>query len=332
MQVDRKKKTIITISALLFVISIAIILACVVLPHQTEQADSGLEMPDAMKELIEQGQVEWMAGMQVDLDNCQMKKDENSDSNMAVYYYPNYEIHATAHLQNGLDQSQPYRFMIFADGIPAQFRVKGSAYYAFPVDLTKKGTDLEFDFSAEFPLKLGRLDFLLFYEGNPSADYHMSFQTLWMEQDTAPQLPTDLFQGIPEREGLQEVFQDGSYGAWLWNDGIVPDETDGISSRDGISIRPGEELLLEVANSNAGTYRTVLMINGQPVTVLVDGERRSCLDWSSNGDEMLQLPITIPEDIEIGGSFYTVTTPLNIEDSSKCDLVSFRIPIQGEQE
>lgn len=332
MQTDRKKKTIITIGVLLLVISIAIALVCVVLPHQRNQSDSSLEMPDEMKELIEQGQVEWMAGMQVNLENCQMKKDKNTDPSMAVYDCPNYEIHATAHLQNGLDKSQPYRFMIFADGLPVEFRVDGCAYYAFPVDLIQKGTDLEFNFSPEFPLKLGRLDFLLFYEGNPSADYHMSFQTIWMEQETAPQLPATLFQSIPEREGLKEVFQEGSYGAWLWNEGIVPGETDGISSRDGISIHSGEELLLEIANTNAGTYRTVLIINGQPVSILVDGEQHSCLDWSSNGDEMLQLSITLPEDIDIGGSFYTITTPLSIEDSSQCDFVSFRIPIQEEQE
>ncbi len=89
---------------------------------------------------------------------------------------------ASVTLQNGLEKVQPYYFMILADGIPVEFEINGSSYMSYALDLTAEQVTFDVKFKPEFSLNLGRLDFLLFFDGNPKSDHHMTTYTIQLRQ------------------------------------------------------------------------------------------------------------------------------------------------------
>lgn len=311
---------------LLTIVLIVASTACnIVHPENSSQLVEEKEMPDAMKELAENEAVEWMAGLWVELTNCTMQPD--APSGVDTYSCQENVVQVSVTLQNGLDKVQPYYLCVFADGIPVEFRVEGSMYQAYAIDLGANQMSVDMEFQPEFSLRLGRLDFLLFFDGNPQSDFHMTSYTVCLEQNEEEREPTVLQKTIRQRAGVKESFVNGAYGAWLWDEDTPPMESDSTGQREA-AIRDGGRFLLEAIASRAGTYRTVMMIGGQPVSFVdEEGQRLSWLDWESGGEDMLQIPVDLAEGSAIRGSFFAVTTPLGVESLSLPSLASSKIQL-----
>ncbi len=298
-------------------------------PSPITESTNDKEMPNAMKELAQEKTAEWMAGMWVELPNCKTMQGDDV-SGIDIYSCTEDVIQATVTLQNGLNKAQSYYLMVLADGVPVEYHIGKNTYQTYPVELTTTQKVLDLELRSEFSLHLGRLDFLLFYDENPKSDYHMTTYTVWLSQTESEQIPLTLQSTVEQREGIQDRFTNGSYGAWLWNEDAQPTSTDQIGSRE-ITIRQGEKPLLEVITSRPGLYRTIVMLDGQPVSFTVEGERHIWVDWESNGKDMLQIPIELSENTA-KGSFFTVTTPLGAESISISNLASFKIQIVDSPE
>lgn len=321
------------LEALLAIAIIAVLIYRLISPPSSDQAsasasssaalDSGKEMPDAMKELAQNQSVEWMAGMWVELPQLEMTQSDAAP-NVDVYASAEGVIQATVTLQNGLDRAQPYYLMVFADGIPAEYNIGKNTYQTYPVELTPQQTILKLELQPDFSLNLGRLDFLLFYDGNSKSDFHMTSYTVWLRQSGEEKISTDLQNTVEQRKCLEDSFTSGSYGAWLWNWDSRPTPTDQIGPQE---ITAGEKFLLEAIASDPGLYRTVLMLDGRPISFILDGTVRAWLDWTSSGTDMLQVPIELTGDCTASGSFFTVTTPLGAEAMSLSNLASVKIQV-----
>lgn len=285
------------------------------------------EMPDAMKELAQNENVEWMAGMWVEVTNCEMLSSQSQES-FEVYAAPDGAVQANVTLQNGLDKRQPFFLMVLADGLPVEFSIDGESYLSYPLRLTSEQIVLPVTLRPEFSLQLGRLDFMLCFDGDPQADFHTNSYTLWFDLEAEAEKPTLLQTTIAQREGLQGSYHDGTYGAWLWNQGVQPAGTDTIGAKT-MTVADGERLLLEVIAAKEGLYRTILILDGMPVSFETDGTRYSCLDWKSGGTDMLQIPIEWTKETEENGSFFTVSTPLDPELTASLCLVSGGIQISA---
>ncbi len=84
----------------------------------------------------------------------------------------------------------------------------------------------------------------------------------------------------------------------------------------------GKRFLFESIASRSGLYRTVLILDGQPLSFTIEGELYSWLDWRSSGTDMLQIPIKLSEDCEKSGSFFAVSTPIDTESLPLSSLAS----------
>lgn len=300
-------------------------------PSTNETAEnSALQMPDGMKEYAEDPGVQWMAGMLAVLENSEMIRGISSES-FEVYADPGDVVQAEVTVQNGLDMTQRYDLMVFSDGLPIEFTVDGKQYQSYPIDLTPQQKTVEITFEKEFDLNLGRLDFVMSFAGNPQGTYHLVSYPIWVDLDTEAVQPTALCGTVEQRAGLQESFTGETYGAWLWNEGVVPAETDNIGAKT-ISFQSKEAALLEAIAAKPGLYRTVLVVNGDPVSFESNGEQYFWLDWESTGTNMLQLPVRIA-DMPPSGSIYTITTPLDADALVQLIAASGRIELieNGEE-
>lgn len=280
------------------------------------------EMPEAMKRFTEDEDVEWMAGMWVKLKNC-VEREENIAQNIDSYCYMEDAIQARVMIQNGLDLSQPYFFMLFSDGVPIEFKIKEKSYQSYSFDLLDTKV-LELEFKPEFCKNLGRLDFLIFFDGNPKSDYHMMSYTIWMEQRNEILTQEQFLKTVVQRDGLKENFLNGAYGAWVWNEGKTPLSSDNAGTFEVIA-HSGENMCLEAIASQSGKYCTVTVLDRQPLTVKNEGEEVVGIEWKSAGDDMLQLPIIFPTKNEGSYSFFTVITPLEMNSISTPCLASGKI-------
>lgn len=311
--------------ATLFTVAAIVVLIYFVKPSPTAGSVNGKEMPNAMKELVQEESVEWMAGIWVELPDYEALQRDTAPG-IDVYSCTESTVQATVTLQNGLNKAQSYYLMVLADGIPVGYKIGEDTYQTYPVELTATPKVLNLELRLEFPLHLGRLDFLLLYDENPKSDYHMTTYTVWFTQEEEEQTPSMLQRTVAQREGIKDRFTNGSYGAWLWKEDAPPVSADQIGPRE-IAIRRGEKLLLEAIASRPGLYRTVVILDGQPVYFMLGEERHIWLDWESNGTDMLQIPIELPEDLIANGSFFTITTPLGAESIVLSNLASFKIQI-----
>lgn len=209
-------------------------------------------------------------GICVELKGCEWRQNTN------IYEYTEDSVQAIVSLQNYMHLEQPYRLMLFADGVPLEFKVDEEICRAYSFTLSGR-KQLEIEFQPEFDLQLGRLDFLLFFEGDPGSVFHMTPYTLLMEQPEKAQLP----------DRLQTIVEQSS-----------------------------GNLLLEANAYKLGKYRTVLIRNGQPVCITGQGEQLPYLDWEFTGDNVLQLPLELSWCSEEENSFFTVTTPIDSDGVS----------------
>ena len=323
-----KKYLKILLGALMTIIAAAILAFFV---QVSINSNRNKEMPDAMKAFAQNDSTEWMAGIWVDLPNCEMLP-ENTISGITSYSNKDETIEATITVQNGLGKPQSYFLMVLEDGLPVEYMIDGIAYFTYLIELTSSPNTLHLEFSSDFSLHMGRLDFLLFYNENPRSDYHMTTYTVWLDQedqiDKEEKLPANLQTTVAQRVGVQGRFTNAAYGAWFWKGNFQIAESDQIGPRE-ITIDQGETLLLEAIISRPGKYRTIVILDGEPISFTVDGETCTYVDWEADGTNMLQVPIGFSEDLVARNSIFTVTTPLGMESMTFDTLASFKIPVNA---
>ena len=313
--------------SLLILLSLCFLLGCNNnVPDSTQHpsineaiTDPALQMPDEMKEVVENPDVQWMGGMLVVIENAEMIHGISPES-YEKYTDPGDEVRATISMQNGLDKAQRFDFMVFADGIPVEFTVDGKSYLSYPVDLVPQQKTFEVEFPKDFALNLGRLDFVLSFAENLQASYHLITYTMWIESDGESKRPTSLCDTVEQRKGLQNSYSGNTYNSWIWNEGVIPADTDN-KSLTVVRLQDNEKILLEAIAGSPGFYRTVLVINDTPVEFNINGEKYPYLDWESTGSNMLQLPVTLG-DISSGDSVYTITTPLTTDNLAQRIMAS----------
>lgn len=288
-----------------------------------------LKMPDALKEVATNPNLQWMAGMLAVLEDSEMILGISQDS-YKVFSDPGDVIRATITTQSGIDLSQEFDLMVFADGVSTEFTVDGESYWSYPMYLSQQKKSIEIEFNREFALNLGRLDFVLSFTENPKADYHLATYTVWIDLDGDVKHPTNLCSTIEQRAGIKGSFSGDTYNAWFWNEGVIPAEIDNVGPRT-ISIQDGETVLLEAIASAPGLYRTVLVVDGTPIEFEMDGSQYSYLDWESTGTNMLQLPVILT-DVPSTGSIYTITTPLDKDDPAKFIVASGKVELVADVE
>ena len=296
---------------------------------ETTVASAELKMPESMKDLAENPDVQWMAGMLAVLDDVEMVSGISQDS-FEIFTDPGDVIRATITAQNGLDLSQRFDLMVFADGVPMEFEVEGKLYRTYPMVLTQQQICVQLEFRKNFALNIGRLDFFLSLAENNRADSHMLAYTMWIDIDGEAVTPDTLFTVVDQRTGLRGTHTGGAYHSWIWNEGYFPIETDYTGPR-ALSIQNGETVLLEVIAAKEGMYRTVLVVNGTPSDFEVNGNRCTYVDWASTGTNMLQLPITL-NDLPSSGCIYTITTPLTTEERAQFLLASGKVEFLADVE
>lgn len=290
----------------------------------------GLHMPDTMKELSNDASVKWMSGIWVDIPNCQ-RQDSSVDYQIDTYVSQGRKICATVIVQNGLNKIQPYYLIILADGIPIDFYISGKSYKKYSLMLSNQQTTIDTEFEPTFSENLGRLDFLLFYDGDPLSDYHMIEYTVHIMQNQATNINSldSLSSTRTIRHGIRGLYTDGTYNAWLWPTNESPSDNDIVGPRKLI-VDDESQLLLEAVAAREGTYRTILLLDGEIIPYTYNETVKNYCDWISKESEMLQLPIQISiPDIE-AASFFTVSTPLDPESfTSKC-MASVKIQLLKE--
>lgn len=292
-------------------------------------SEAELKMPDAVKDFAENPDIQWMAGMLAVVENVDMLRGI-SQNNYEIFTEPGDMIRATITAQNGIDLSQDFHLMVFADGIQQKFMVGDKWYWTYPMKLTINQCSVVIEFAKRFSLNLGRLDFVLSFAEDPQADSHILAYTIWISLDSEVVAPSALYPTVVQRPGLQGSYGGGAYNAWLWRDEVTIEETDGIGPRD-LEIQRGETIVLEAIASTSGLYRTVLIADGNPIFFEVNGEQCTYLDWESTGTNMLQLPITLL-DVPSSGSIYMITTPITTGNLAQRILGSGKIELYCEGE
>ena len=298
-------------------------------PVNDDSTNASLEKPEEMKDLSEDSRTTWMAGMNTTLEDAEMIGDLSTQRYIA-YTDPGDVIKANVIMQNGLNKSQRFELMVFADGIPVKFKVNGEQYNSYPVDLTPGLKIIPIEFDKDFALNLGRLDFVMSYTENLQGSFHLGSQTLRIDIDGESLVPTALCATVAQREIFQEKYTGKAYDAWIWNEGVTPTDTDAAGPRK-LSLRDGETVLLEAIATKPGLYRTVLVVGETPVEFEINGTKYLYLDWESTGTNMIQLPIKL-EDAPPSGSIYTVTTPLNTDAMAQPIAASRRIELTANGE
>ena len=269
-----------------------------------------------------------MAGIWVSLSEYEQQwSSENLQSD--TYKINGREVNARVVIQNGLNQSQAYYMIILADGIPTAFDIDGDSYTKYPLLLSNQQTELDVKMEPEFCENIGRLDFLLFYDEDPLSDYHMTSYTVKIiqnESEKTPLVPDPLCGTVVQRNGLQGLYTDGAYNAWLWEDNYVVLENDSIGSRE-LLINNNHSFLFEAVASKPGMYRTILLLDGVLTPFTYNGNVYRYCDWVSKEEEMLQLPIQIDLEAAKSVSFYTVSVPLDLENISPDTMASAKIQL-----
>lgn len=305
------------------VVCVSLLISCSsVVPEDTHllvtedstASSAELNMPESLKEFADDPRVQWMAGIVVEVQNAEMIQGISEES-FEVYSDLGNEVKVAIIVQNGLNKTQSFDLMVFADGVPIEFTVYNEVYTSYPIELTPWQKMFEIEFEKDFDLNMGRLDFVMSYGENPQEDYHMANYTVWIDLESEPLQPAQLYSTVEQRTGVKGRYSGGSYNAWFWNEGYIPADDKAVGSRT-ITIQDQEAILLEAIASQAGLYRTVVVVNGAPVEFEIDGIRKSFLDWESTGINMLQVPITLSE-IPSSGRICTITTPLTTEDRAE---------------
>lgn len=282
-------------------------------PRLVQKTKVERPMPDVMRSLAQDENVDWMAGLWVDIENYPINPTRATET-IDVYEYDGGEIEAVVTVQNGLESEQDYYFMLFSDGIPIEFRIGEKYYQKQDVTLTNEPTSVELTITPLFNQNLGRLDVVLIYDEDPLADFYLTSYSLWMDQPKEAIVPVDSLATIPQRSGLRDRFLDGAYSAWVWPESAEIEEESFIAPRE-ISISRGDEILLEVIASSDCSYRTSLFIDGNPLLFCLGNcqEESTYFDWTSHSTDMFQRSILLTESSVCSGSFYTISIPLSTE-------------------
>ncbi len=224
-----------------------------------------------------------------------------------TYTVPGGPLYVTVTVQNGLQTPQPYFLMVLADGFPTSYLLNGQTYERYPLSLTPTATTLELELEPDFSLGLGRLDVLLFYDGDPQSDYHVTDYTILIPQPEQTR-PQSLTAPVPAPQDIRESCSGGSYGAWLHRESELLQ-----TGKRTLEATPGETLLLEAFTDAPGCYRTIALAGDWWTHVA---------DWQANGGDMLQLPLTLPNS---KGSFFTITIPLDVRPGDWQCMVSGKL-------
>lgn len=294
----------------------------------------GLHMPDGLNELSEDSSVKWMAGIWVDLPECVMQ--ETSQVSQIDTYESNgkKKFSATVVVQNGLDQIQKYYMVILDDGIPTDFSIDGKTYTKYAFMLSNQQSEMNIELEPSFSENLGRLDFLLFYDEDPCSDYHMSSYTVRIlqssEKSTTDQT-SHLFDTIPQRKEVQEMFENTEYAVTLLDDKnqlITLDD----SGKRSVLTNSHPTLKLESVIKKQGKYRTILMRDGIPIPFENGKTTYPYCDWIPQKTEMLSTPIQIDLQGIKSASIYTVSTPIDPEAFSDCCVASQKTQLINQSE
>lgn len=283
------------------------------------------DMPEEVQELAENDDILWLSGMWVTLTNCKLSDNEHA-TGIDTYISDDTHVNASVTAQNALDVVQPYYLMVFADGVPMEFEIMGDSYYSYPIELSSEKISMDLAFSPEFSLNIGRVDFLLFFDGDEKSDYHLNSYTVLLTQNGEPQIPSVLQITTPQRDILKGSHSDGTYSAWLWNENGQCSESDFMGPRD-IILHKDETVLLEAIASKPGLYRTVLINDGRPISFSLEASDHIWLDWKSSGTDMLQTNMILDTASINDGSFFTVSTPICMEDITTSCLASPKIKV-----
>lgn len=299
-------------------------------PHSdTEQgAASGLIMPEEMKKIAQDTDVEWMSGIWVDLPDYE-RQELTDETGVDTFICKDKRINATVVLQNGLEQTQPYYLLVLADGIPTNFVVENETYVKYSLMLSSQQTTLNIELEPYFCNNLGRLDFLLLYDGNPLSDYHMTGYTICLKRSSGSDdfaLPENLFSTIEQREGLLGAYEDGAYDAWLWDNRDILSKNAHSGPRE-LTIDSQSSITFEAVAAKAGLYRTILLLNGETIAFVSEGDTFNYCDWVSKEKEMLQIPVQMDFFSEETAGFFTISTPLDAENISCKSLASKKIQL-----
>lgn len=312
--------------AIFLLISLLVVLISIIQFTERGHLPNDNKMPDTMAELSKEETVEWMAGIGVNVKSCTLQ-EHNDQTLIDLYNEGSSPLHVEVWLQNGLDCSQPYNLMVLADGVPIEFNIDGICYLSYSLSLSPKQTKLDLECTPDFTLSLGRLDFLLFYNGNPQSDFHMTTYTVFIEQSNHNMQASIPFQTTSEqREGLYDAFDNGAYGAWLWPSATLPMPSARTGSRE-LEIQVNEPFLFEAVASNPGAYRTILIWNNRPIDFIFNGRQFTYIDWESSKTNMLQIPIELPTPPTEFASFFSVSTPIGCGMESETCLASAKILI-----
>ncbi len=286
----------------------------------------GLNMPEEIASLSEQPETDWVAGLWADITNGKLK-GTLPDSQTYVYEMPEDggdRIVARVQVQNGLQAAQPYFLIVLADGLPIEFSVDGETYQKYSLSLSSEQQVLELEMNPDFSCNLGRLDFLLFFDGDPLSTYHLVPFTVQIIQEGEAHLPDRLTQTVPMRPGVQGAYTGGAYNAWLLESTEIPRNADPIGPTT-IHTEEDAALLFEAIASREDFYRTILFLDGEVVPLNREGAFPACFDWQSQSGEMLQFPIQLDLTGKEEASFFTVSTPLGADSISQICKESAKI-------
>lgn len=265
-------------------------------------------IPPEMQKLAAENEVEWMAGMWAELTNC-TRADEDIAENIDSYLYTEDAVTADVRVQNGIEAVQLYSLMLLADGVPVEFSIDGNTYLRYDFELEQM-TEMELEFLPEFSLHLGRLDFLLFYDGNPQGDYHMMSCTVWMEQKEEAEPADGLRETVSQRAGIRGSVEGNTSGLWLWNeDAVLSDETAAMRVWE-LEAGADEKITMELVVGRAGQYRTLVFADGKP---LVWEGNTAVMEWESTGKNMLEETLQLPMTEKESYSIYAVSIPLELD-------------------
>ena len=308
-----------------WIMPIVVIAVVLLLVSSANSLISKNDMPEEVQQLAENDDTLWLSGMWVTLTNCKLSDNECA-AGIDTYISDEGRVKASVAVQNGLDVIQPYYLMVFADGVPVEFEIAGDSYYSYPIELSSEKINMDLWFSPEFSLNIGRLDFLLFFDGDEKSDYHLNSYTVLLTQNGEQQVPNVIQITTPQRDILKGSHNGGTYSAWLWNENSQCSESDFMGPRD-IVLHKDETVLLEAIASKPGLYRTVLINNGKPICFTLEGSNRTWLDWESLGTNMLQTNMILDAASINDGSFFTVSTPICMEDITTSCLASPKIKV-----
>lgn len=283
------------------------------------------EIPGEIKEYANSKDTEWMVGMWVELGNCK-RLEADIANNVDSYEYHAGEISATVIMQNCKDEEQPFRLMLLADGVPTKFQVGKREYVSYCVNGLIGALQMDIVFLPEFINNLGRLDFLLLYDGNPASDFYMTSYQIWMEQSSEYHAE-DVDDAVGTTRAREKDIAHGEkYTASLRKD-EANDPTCDASSRK-MTIMEDEKILLTVTGEYAGRHRIVCLADERVIDLENGSSNVWWIDWNSNGDDAYECEGNFPLGLPESFSFYTICTPIDKDKVVRPCMASYKIPIK----